>query len=242
MIKEAYIHDIGFVTLKLSGKWMAKMLRDGIETWAPKLYVGKVIIILPSLDNDIAEGKRSAWFRCSNIINTLIRILKFCNVPVTVFKEYPQENDKHKAQYKVKECFSIEERDGNVTISVGPEGEGERKPFIRVKKDGGFGNASKDLSNLWYGLKCEKANSIINGARQARWLPEDRFENPGASYAGYRSCSNEVEKLITFLQQMQMESVELPTTLLDNALAYTFLKAHRLTDCTLNLIEMLKAA
>ncbi|KAL6528166.1 hypothetical protein OROHE_015116 [Orobanche hederae] len=90
-----------------------------------------------------------------------------------------------------------------------------------------------------YGLKCEKANWIINvipiqqqeyyemcftAARQARWLPEDRFENPGASYAGYRSCSNEVEKLITFLQQMQMESVELPT-LLDNALAVYILES-----------------
>ncbi|PWA90627.1 arginine--tRNA ligase, cytoplasmic [Artemisia annua] len=43
------------------------------------------------------------------------------------------------------------------------------------------------------------------------------------------------------LQQMQMESVELPTTLLDNALGCTFLKAHRLANCTLDPVEMVKA-
>ncbi|GJV50452.1 arginine--tRNA ligase, chloroplastic/mitochondrial [Tanacetum coccineum] len=257
MIKEASVHDIGFVTFKLSGKWIAesiyKMVRQGIEIWAPKLYLGKVMINSPSLENDTAEGMRSAWFRRSYIINTLIRILKYSKADITVFTEYPQKDDKEKAQCKVKECFSIE-GDGIVTISVvGPKG--EREPIIRGKKDGGFGNASKDLSNLWYGLECEKANWIVNvipvqqqeyyemcftAARESRWLPEDRYESPGASYAGYRTCSNEVDKLITFLQQLQTESVELPTTLLDNALAYTFLKTHRLADCTLNLVEMVK--
>ena len=67
-----------------------KMLRGGIDTWAPKLYAEKVMIISPSLDNDIAEGTRAAWFRRSYIINTLIRMLKYSDVPVTVFKEYPQ--------------------------------------------------------------------------------------------------------------------------------------------------------
>ncbi|GJX76818.1 hypothetical protein Tco_0323629 [Tanacetum coccineum] len=111
MIKTVSIHDIGFVTFKLSWKWMAKMqsihkmLRDGIDSWAPKLYLGKVMINSTSLYN---------------------------KADVTVFNEYPQEDDKHKAQCKVKKCFSIEERDGNVTISVVPEG--ERKPFIRRKK------------------------------------------------------------------------------------------------------------
>nr|GEW86296.1 arginine--tRNA ligase, chloroplastic/mitochondrial [Tanacetum cinerariifolium] len=257
MIKEASVHDIGFVTFKLSGKWIAesihKMVRQGIEIWAPKLYLGKVMINSPSLDNDTAEGTRSAWFRHSYIINTLIRMLKYSKADITVFTDYPEKDDKEKAQCKVKKCFSIE-GDGIVTISVvGPKG--ERKPIIRGKKDGGFGNASKDLSKLWYGLECEKANWIVNvipvqqqeyyemcftAARESRWLPEDRYESPGASYAGYRTCSNEVDKLITFLQQMQTESVELPTTLLDNALAYTFLKAHRLADCTLNLVEMVK--
>ena len=123
MIKEASIHNVGFVTFTLSGKWMAevlyflffslpalinhtllqlspiffsfqniyKMLIGGIDTWAPKLYAEKVMIISPSLDNDIAEGTRAAWFRSSYIINTLIRMLKYSDVPVTVFKEYPQE-------------------------------------------------------------------------------------------------------------------------------------------------------
>ena len=67
------------------------MLIGGIDTWAPKFYAEKVMIISPSLDNDIAEGTRAAWFRRSYIINTLIRMLKYSDVPVTVFKEYPQE-------------------------------------------------------------------------------------------------------------------------------------------------------
>ncbi|GKA24985.1 arginine--tRNA ligase, chloroplastic/mitochondrial [Tanacetum coccineum] len=262
MIKQVSIHDIGFVTFKLSGKWMTKsihkMVRLGIDTWAPKFYVGKVMVNFPPLDNDIAaEGTRFASLRRSYILDTLIRMLSYSRADFTVFKEYPQKDDKDTAQCKVKECFSIEDReDGIVTISaVGPEG--ERKPIIRGKKDAGFGNASKDLSNLWYGLECEKAKWIINvipaqqqeyyemcfsAARQVKeWLPEDRYGSPCACYAGYRTCSNEVDKLVTFLQQMQTEVAEFPTTLLDNALAYTFLKTHRLADCTFNLAEMVKA-
>ncbi|GKA02290.1 arginine--tRNA ligase, chloroplastic/mitochondrial [Tanacetum coccineum] len=68
MIKTVSIHDIGFVTFKLSWKWMAKsihkMLRDGIDSWAPKLYLGKVMINSTSLYN---------------------------KADVTVFNEYPQK-------------------------------------------------------------------------------------------------------------------------------------------------------
>ncbi|GJX48815.1 hypothetical protein Tco_0274005 [Tanacetum coccineum] len=39
-------NELGFITIKLSGKWIAKsihkMLKDGIDTWAPKLTVKRV--------------------------------------------------------------------------------------------------------------------------------------------------------------------------------------------------------
>ncbi|PWA79554.1 arginine--tRNA ligase, chloroplastic/mitochondrial [Artemisia annua] len=263
MIKEVFIHDIGFVTFKLSGKWMAesihKMLRDGIDTWAPKLYVGKVMVNFPSWD--IAGETRVASFRRSYITNTLIRMLKYSKVDVTLNKGFSEEGHKKKAQDKVNKRFSIEEKDGNVTISVRATRAGDKlKPLICGKKDGGFGNASKDLSNLWCGLKKEKANWIvyitpvqqqeyiemcITAARHARWLPEDRYKSPDTSYAGYKSCSTEVEKLINTLQQVLFffdlpTSADLPASLLDSALKYTLLKNHRLADVTLDFIELVK--
>ncbi|GKA21276.1 hypothetical protein Tco_0701265 [Tanacetum coccineum] len=37
---EPWVYGVGFVTIKLSGKWMTenirKMLRDGIDIWAPR--------------------------------------------------------------------------------------------------------------------------------------------------------------------------------------------------------------
>ncbi|GKC90462.1 arginine--tRNA ligase, chloroplastic/mitochondrial, partial [Tanacetum coccineum] len=136
MIKEVSIHDIGIVTFKLSGKWMAenihKMLRDADEMRIPP-------------------------FRRTHITAMLIRMLKYSKVDVTVNKGFSEAGDKKKAH---------------------------------DEKDEGFGNASKDLSVLWYGLEKEKANWIvyvtpvqqqeyiemcIAAARHAGWLPKDRL-------------------------------------------------------------------
>ncbi|GJV24123.1 hypothetical protein Tco_1376818, partial [Tanacetum coccineum] len=68
------INRFGFVTIKLSGKWIAKsihkMLKDGIDTWAPKLPVERVIIDYPSVceETDLDSFQRRA------IRYTLMRI------------------------------------------------------------------------------------------------------------------------------------------------------------------------
>ncbi|GJY43553.1 arginine--tRNA ligase, chloroplastic/mitochondrial [Tanacetum coccineum] len=254
MIKEVSIHDIGIVTFRLSGKWMAesihKMLRAGIDTWAPKLYVGKVMVNFPSWD--IAGETRVASFRRAYITNTLVRLLKYSKIDVTVNKGFSEADDKKKAHDEVHKCFLIEDTDENVMLSY--RAADKLKPLVCGKKDRGFGNASKDLSYLWYGLEKEKANWIvyvtpvqqqeyiemcITAARHAGWLPDDRYKSPDTSYAGYQSCSTEVEKLINTLRQLVF-FFDLSASLLDCALRYTFLKNHRLADCTLDIIELVK--
>lgn len=44
----------------------------------------------------------------------------------------------------------------------------------------------------------EKLNTDFfpQAARHAGWLPCDEHESPGASYAGYRTSSTELEKLV----------------------------------------------
>ncbi|GJV85410.1 arginine--tRNA ligase, chloroplastic/mitochondrial, partial [Tanacetum coccineum] len=191
MIKEVSIHDIGIVTFKLSRKWMAenihKMLRDADEMRIPP-------------------------FRRTHITAMLIRMLKYSKVDVTVNKGFSEAGDKKKAHDEVNKRFLIEEKDGNVMIY---DRAGDKlKPFICGKKDEGFGNASKDLSVLWYGLEKEKANWIVYvtpvqqqeyiemciaggfPARHAGWLPKDRYKSPDTSYAGYQSCSSEVIDLV----------------------------------------------
>ncbi|GJS94941.1 hypothetical protein Tco_0801909 [Tanacetum coccineum] len=144
---QAVISLMAMVPLLLNiNEWQCYHGNGWPKLMGTKTLSGKCDDKLYVIGNDIAEGTRLAWFRRSHIINTLIHMLNYNKADVTVFNEYPQEDDKHKAQCKVKKCFSIEERDGNVTISVVHEG--ERKPFIRGKKDGGFGNASKYLINL----------------------------------------------------------------------------------------------
>ncbi|GJU48297.1 arginine--tRNA ligase, chloroplastic/mitochondrial, partial [Tanacetum coccineum] len=206
---------------------------------------------------DIADEMRIPPFRRTHITAMLIRMLKYSKVDATVNKGFSEAGDKKKAHDEVNKRFLIEEKDGNVMIY---DRAGDKlKPFICGKKDRGFGNASKDLSVLWYGLEKEKANWIvyvtpvqqqeyiemcIAAARHAGWLPKDRYKSPDTSYAGYQSCSSEVEKLKNFPWQRAFS--ELPTSdcssasLLDRAITYTFLKKHRLADCTVDFIDLVK--
>ncbi|GJY28830.1 hypothetical protein Tco_0404597 [Tanacetum coccineum] len=74
------VNRFGFVTIKLSGKWIAKsihkMLKDGIDTWAPKLPVERVIIDYPS----VCEETDLDLFQRRVIGYTLMRIIEYCKV------------------------------------------------------------------------------------------------------------------------------------------------------------------
>ncbi|GKC64476.1 arginine--tRNA ligase, chloroplastic/mitochondrial, partial [Tanacetum coccineum] len=78
--EDTSVEDVGFVAFALSRKWMAesihKMLNDGIDTWAPKLPVERVLIAFPSLDKEIYVGLS----RGVAIALTHFRMLKFSKV------------------------------------------------------------------------------------------------------------------------------------------------------------------
>ncbi|GKF53093.1 hypothetical protein Tco_0160003 [Tanacetum coccineum] len=82
MIKQSSVRDVGYVTFSLSRKWMAqsihKMIKDGIDTWAPKLPVERVYVDFPSLDEDLHVG----LLRRQTIRRTLILMLRYSKVAV----------------------------------------------------------------------------------------------------------------------------------------------------------------
>ena len=56
------------------------MLKDGIDTWAPKLPVERVIVDYPSLEEEMQVD----LFRRRAMGYTLIRMLEYSNVAATV--------------------------------------------------------------------------------------------------------------------------------------------------------------
>ncbi|GJS17479.1 retrovirus-related pol polyprotein from transposon TNT 1-94 [Tanacetum coccineum] len=140
---EPCVYGVGFVTIKLSGKWMAenihKMLRDSIDTWAPRqqLEFKSTIVNSPSWDE-------------SNLM--------------------PMDGNGMSLPPDTDEHFRTVEEDAEVLIYV--KHEGNMKPLIRGKsrtrksrtrksRDGCFGYPLEDLGALWHGLVGEKADWIV---------------------------------------------------------------------------------
>nr|GEW31935.1 arginine--tRNA ligase, chloroplastic/mitochondrial [Tanacetum cinerariifolium] len=259
--REPWVCDIGFVTIKLSGKWMAKsihkMLRDGIDTWAPKLLLKSVLVNFPSCD--MADLTQMDLLRRELIKTTSMRMLEYCKIDAEFMMPcemaLPQEQlDK----------FRIEKRDdGDVLIFR--NGEEEREPLIHAKRDGWSGDPEKDLADLWYGLKTKTACWIVcvtpvqqqeyikmcfKAAQHATWLPRDWWVPPQASFTGYQTYNTELkhEDLDLLLEKAKMScsaaAKELGYTgeqVSNCVLKYTILKNSRLTDFTFNYEEMLNA-
>ncbi|GJZ67567.1 hypothetical protein Tco_0630807 [Tanacetum coccineum] len=136
------------------GESIHMMLKDGIDTWAPKLPVERVIIHIPSIASKETIDDR---LRHTCIGDTLTRMLEYSKVVVSssgsdLEARQAQEDEFHK-------CFSFEERDGDVVICS--KAEGEPKPLILVKWEEGLDNAFKDLGALWTGLVNKNADWIV---------------------------------------------------------------------------------
>ncbi|KAF9617924.1 hypothetical protein IFM89_039205 [Coptis chinensis] len=84
MIEESSVAGPGFVNIVLSSKWIAKsiekMLKSGIEIWAPRLNL-KTAVVDFSLPN-IAKEMHVGHLRSTIIGDALARMLEFSNVNV----------------------------------------------------------------------------------------------------------------------------------------------------------------
>ncbi|GJW32796.1 hypothetical protein Tco_0052828 [Tanacetum coccineum] len=122
-----------------------KMLKDGIDTWAPKLPVEMVIVDYPSLDEEIHVD----LFQRSAIGCTLMSILEF------------SKGDGILAQEILNRWFLYEERGGDVVMKG-------KVPFILPKTN--FNNAYKDvlalcgLQILWH-MQVWTGNSRLDSIR-----------------------------------------------------------------------------
>ncbi|GJX23472.1 putative reverse transcriptase domain-containing protein [Tanacetum coccineum] len=80
---EASIQDVGFVAISLSRKWLAesihKMLKVGIDTWAPELPVKRVLVVDYPL-----IGVNVGLFQQRAIRDTLVRMLEFSGADVAL--------------------------------------------------------------------------------------------------------------------------------------------------------------
>ncbi|PWA96467.1 arginyl-tRNA synthetase, class Ic [Artemisia annua] len=262
MIKETpSINELGVVTIKLSGKWIAKcihkMLKDGIETWAPKLPVKKVILDYPSLDEEIPVD----LFRRCSIRYTLMSILEYSKVDATtghcsILPTFSEKRwDGMFAQGVLDRWFPYEEIEGYVLIKG-------KVPFILPKRD--FENAYKDIFALWNGIYKQEADWIIYltpvrqqvyiemcfaAAKREEWMiPSDRRKPPRTSYAGYRACTTVLDDNLLDKVRTRCVAVEqgdaakllgyTAEVVLDCVFRYRSLTNHRLAVCTFD-IEML---
>ncbi|GKC65588.1 arginine--tRNA ligase, chloroplastic/mitochondrial, partial [Tanacetum coccineum] len=257
-----FVFDIGFVTITLSGKWMAKslhkLLRDGVDTWAPLLFIKNYLVNIYFPTCDIADLSDMDSLRRELIKKTLINILEYCKVDwcsMPCVMDLPCEEDDKFQTIRTGE-----------DVLIYPNAEGQDEPLIRAKRDSC--DPMEDLKNLWYfhyrtihinllvwtrkvksRLDSMSDSCTATGAAQhAKWRSLDHVE-PKLSYTGFQSCSTSMEDLVgkvgdlaSFLGKVEARVSKAGYAIeeaLNCAVKYTFLKNHRLAVCTFSFEEML---
>ncbi|GJW27473.1 arginine--tRNA ligase, chloroplastic/mitochondrial [Tanacetum coccineum] len=266
MLEELKIVDVGFITFKLNGDWMAKRIRnnlkEGIAAWAPLLSTKRAIVGFPV--QGIADAKKlTDGVRSGYIRDTVVHILEYCGVEVSGTMRNQQ------ALHKVKNYFP--EEHGIIRKK------GISKALFSIKEKashkGQPNNVYEDLAALWCGFYEQKADWIVyvtpvrqrdyilkcfdaaNGYYRVKDFAAHRdFKNedrPTMSYLGYQTSGDEQRKLAVLCQLFESsykvallkEGKEYgysPEAIFECTIRYEYLKKITYSDCTLeNFDEML---
>ncbi|GJY96640.1 arginine--tRNA ligase, chloroplastic/mitochondrial [Tanacetum coccineum] len=236
MINKLFQYDVGLITFKLNGYWMArrikKMLIDGIDTWAPRIFElkrrARALFVFPANTIATAPDMNADMFRAHFIKDALVNMFLFSGVDVG--SGFCNDMAKKTAQKHFMEKQGVIES--------------ERQPTPLFYVRGPSNDVYTDLATLWYGVHMQKAD--VMAAKNEGWLRVDWKATP--TCCGYRTFSREQEeKLAGLWYKYLTHSKDVPLsklgmaeeTFFECALKFTFLKSHRLAECTFNIEEML---
>nr|GEY18059.1 putative reverse transcriptase, RNA-dependent DNA polymerase [Tanacetum cinerariifolium] len=237
--EDTSIEDVGFVAFALSRKWMAesihKMLNYGIDTWAPKLPVERVLIAFLSLDEEIharyfqnlpnwGEGILRRLFSIKNIEGDVVIDGKGI-FPFILAARDLHNSSKDLAALRVE--IEVLKADWIVYVTPVRQQEYIEMCFTAAKLE-------KWITTDWKG----------------KWSPSLKKEYPVASYVGYRTCSAKLAELANLLGQVrdrchlvaQGKDARLlgyiANAVFACVLMYTLLKNDKLAYCTFTFDEM----
>lgn len=237
------------------------MLDDGIDTWAPVYRLRRAYLTSPKGDMHLDE--HADVFRSQYISNVLDRMLEYSGVDVIRGSKEQQSLSRKTGPYVksvVKECFLAEQGEFKARGKHGPP------LFVGTTGERGYINADIDLSRLWKSIMEDHADLIlyitpvrrrvyveklITAAKVVKWVKDDG--KCTVACCGYRTSSNEKQKLACVLNEFRNYSdatslVQLgkaagytctAESFFQGALRYTYLRTPRLVDVTLSLDEML---
>ncbi|GJZ58872.1 arginine--tRNA ligase, chloroplastic/mitochondrial, partial [Tanacetum coccineum] len=239
-ITQIRLHDVGFLTFKLSPKWMIKrikkMINEGMDTWAPIIYRESVVVDGPA--PDIGAYRHAEEIRSRYIKEMLICMLDYSGVDVGTSLTNKESRD------AVGEYFA--EKRGEITSKR------HKTSLFTVKRGHKPNSFCEDLQTLWsalYTLRGRLVVYVTPAATDEEWLSVEW--NPVVYCCGYRTASDEREKLdyvwkiygshskVASLMELGYAAGYTRHASMECAIKYTYLKTHRLAECTLNIDEIL---
>nr|GEV63630.1 arginyl-tRNA synthetase, class Ic [Tanacetum cinerariifolium] len=252
MIEKLDLHDAGFLTFRLSLEWMTKRIKEmiavGIDLWAP-VQLEKLIVIdgpEPVIGADFhAEEIRSRYIK-----EMLICMLDYSGVSVSTCLL------SNRSLNALREYFT-EERGVITSNRLGT-------PLFAGKREDLAKKFHVDLQALWSAIYELEGQLIVNvtSVREREYVKKcfDVATNEGwlewnpsvrCCGCGYRTSSVERQKLADLWYIYESDSkvaplLELgkaagytPEASMECAIKYTYLKTHRLVECTFDIDEML---